>query len=223
MYAGDGLGCVAEAVAVLAAVAEDLVVLHAGEGVLDAAPDLSMLVLPASSPGSRARTGRLLCGTTRPVLMGVPSASTVTASQRWARPEFRQALAWASAVPWRSLVWCRHRRCPARSPRTVVARGRSVVRSRTGTRAPCTIHSRSIASLGREAELDREQRPRRLNDPADRCRRAAEQRRELPPREVRPRIQRLASERYLELVARADLEVIEDDAFHRLMDPARSW
>jgi hypothetical protein len=43
VHAGDGLDGVVEAVAALSAVAEDLVVLHAGEGVLDAGEDLAML------------------------------------------------------------------------------------------------------------------------------------------------------------------------------------
>ncbi|MFD0076456.1 hypothetical protein ACFVIY_28885 [Streptomyces sp. NPDC127166] len=106
------------------------------------------------------------------------------------------------------------------SASVMVARGRSDSRSRTGTRTPSAVHSRSSAASGREADPDRQQRPRRLNAPADRRRRAAEQRRELPHREVRPRVQRVASERHLELVAPVDPEVIEDDAFRRLMDPA---
>jgi hypothetical protein len=43
VHAGDGLDGVVEAVAALPAVTEDLVVLHAGEGVLDAGTDLAML------------------------------------------------------------------------------------------------------------------------------------------------------------------------------------
>ncbi|GGV94837.1 hypothetical protein GCM10010230_09000 [Streptomyces narbonensis] len=43
VHVGDGLGHVMEAAAALAAVVEDLVVLHAGEGVLGTGPDLSAL------------------------------------------------------------------------------------------------------------------------------------------------------------------------------------
>ncbi len=43
MHASDGLDGVVEAVAALPAVAEFLVVLHAGEGVLDMGADLAML------------------------------------------------------------------------------------------------------------------------------------------------------------------------------------
>ncbi|MFJ7069637.1 ABC transporter ATP-binding protein [Streptomyces sp. NPDC101115] len=38
---------------------------------------------------------------------------------------------------------------------------------------------------------------------------------------LEPKVQRVATERYLGLVARVELEAIEDDAFHRLMDSAQ--
>lgn len=51
MHGGDGLDCMVEAVALLTAVAKDLPVLHAGEGVLDTGPHPSVfsvvLLLPA--------------------------------------------------------------------------------------------------------------------------------------------------------------------------------
>jgi hypothetical protein len=60
VHAGDGLDSVVEAVAALSAVAEDLVVLHPGEGVLDAGADLAVsgvvlfLALQQRSPGAFA-------------------------------------------------------------------------------------------------------------------------------------------------------------------------
>jgi ATP-binding cassette subfamily B protein len=38
---------------------------------------------------------------------------------------------------------------------------------------------------------------------------------------LEPKVQRVATERYLHLVARVELEAIEDDAFHKLMDSAQ--
>ncbi|MGK5629321.1 ABC transporter ATP-binding protein [Streptomyces sp. URMC 123] len=38
---------------------------------------------------------------------------------------------------------------------------------------------------------------------------------------LEPKVQRVATERYLRLVARVELEAIEDDAFHKLMDSAQ--
>ncbi|MFF8812226.1 ATP-binding cassette domain-containing protein [Streptomyces pactum] len=38
---------------------------------------------------------------------------------------------------------------------------------------------------------------------------------------LQPKVQRVATERYLALVARVELEAIEDDAFHKLMDSAQ--
>jgi hypothetical protein len=68
VHAGAGLDGVEEAVAALSAVAEDLVLLHAGEGVLDACANLAMLRV-SSSPFSNGRPGRLRSGTISPVLM----------------------------------------------------------------------------------------------------------------------------------------------------------
>ncbi len=38
---------------------------------------------------------------------------------------------------------------------------------------------------------------------------------------LEPKTQRVATERYLALVARVELEAVEDDDFHRLMDSAQ--
>ncbi|GAA3503381.1 hypothetical protein GCM10019016_104910 [Streptomyces prasinosporus] len=55
VHAGDGLDGVLEAVATLPAVAEDLVVLHPGEGVLDTGADPAMLrVVLLETPNSGA-------------------------------------------------------------------------------------------------------------------------------------------------------------------------
>ncbi|MGW5776512.1 hypothetical protein [Streptomyces sp. NPDC003863] len=204
-----------EVVAVLAAVAEDLAVLHAGEGVLDAAPDLSMFGAACLLAGQQGSSGTFAV---RDGKAGVDVGALGRHGHAFA------ALGQAGVPPGPYVGIGRAAAITDLVPATMrVARGRSDSRSRTGTRAPSAVHSRSSAASGREAEPDRQQRPRRLNDPADRCRRTAEQRRELPHREVRPRVQRVASERYPELVVPVDLEAIEDDAFHRLMDPARSW
>ncbi|MFJ9623804.1 hypothetical protein [Streptomyces sp. NPDC101181] len=39
---------------------------------------------------------------------------------------------------------------------------------------------------------------------------------------LEPKVQRVATERYLALVHRVELSTIEDDEFHRLLDGARS-
>jgi hypothetical protein len=77
VHVGDGLDRVMETGAALSAVTEDLVVLHPGEGVLDAGPDPAVLGVVFFLPGRSARPGRLRCETTSPV-MYAPSPSTVT-------------------------------------------------------------------------------------------------------------------------------------------------
>jgi hypothetical protein len=54
---GDGLDRVMETGAALSAVAEDLVVLHAGEGVLDASPDPSVLGVAFFLAGQQGSSG----------------------------------------------------------------------------------------------------------------------------------------------------------------------
>lgn len=90
MHVGDGSDGVMESIAALAAVAEDLVVLHAGEGVLDARTDLAMLGVVGFFTGQE---GPALAFAVRDDEAGVEVgavAQTVTPSQCWARPEFRQ-------------------------------------------------------------------------------------------------------------------------------------
>lgn len=57
MHVGDGLDRVVEAVAALSAVAEDLVVLHAGEGMLDTGADPAVLGVVLLLAGQQGPSG----------------------------------------------------------------------------------------------------------------------------------------------------------------------
>jgi hypothetical protein len=65
----DSVDCVTEAVAVLSAVAKDLVVLQTTDRVLDPRTDSAMFRVAGFLAGQQRPAGRLRCGTTRPVLM----------------------------------------------------------------------------------------------------------------------------------------------------------
>lgn len=87
VHGGDGLDGVAEDVAFLAAVAEDLPVLHAGEGVLDAGADawvFGVVFLLAAQEGALAAL--LRCGMISPVPRWAPSAIRPSRPSRPAGP-----------------------------------------------------------------------------------------------------------------------------------------
>jgi hypothetical protein len=66
VHVGDGLDGVVEAIAVLLAVAEALVVVHPADHVLHSGPHRAVAALSASSPGNCSPRGRLRCGVTLP-------------------------------------------------------------------------------------------------------------------------------------------------------------
>lgn len=113
MHVGDGLDRMVEAVAAaLAAVTQDLAVLHPGEGMLDAGTDPTVLGVVFLLTREEWPAGPFWVRGDQACVDKAPSPSTVTPSQCWARPEFRQT--WASArLPGPGKrrarpAWCQH-------------------------------------------------------------------------------------------------------------------
>jgi len=93
---GDGLDRVMEAVAVLSAVAEDLVVLQAADDVFHAGADLAMGGVVVLLAREQSPSGAFSVRYRHAAVEVGPVPSTVTPSQCRLSPDARQA--WASAV-----------------------------------------------------------------------------------------------------------------------------